>query len=402
MARRNVIHMAIDFSKAESVMREALGRVFPAAQIQVRWRGETILWRAYGWLDPEAQQQPTQLDTLFDLASVTKLFVITAFMTLVEEGRIALDQPVCTVLPEFEGPRPIRAYDNPLEPGKLVDIVPPTQETADAGRVTFRHLLAHNSGLPAWRPLYKAGSPEAARRLALTTYFSYPSSARAVYSDIGLILLGMSIERLTGLTLDQAVHQRVAVPLGLTHTGYLPIGRTHDLTCAPTEVCAWRNRRIVGQVHDENAAGLGGVAGHAGIFSTAKDTATLGQMYLDCLGADLDRPKPDALGRPPGAPRLRSDTVAEMARLHAIDGTTQRGLGFALWCPDPEASGNPFSQRAFGHTGFTGTSLWMDPQRALVVACLTNRVYYGRNAGGIIGFRAALHRAIVAAVDEQP
>ena len=383
--------MTIDLSHAEATVQEALGRVFPAAQVELRHHGEVILSRAYGWLDPETQQQPTQLDTLFDMASVTKLFVVTVFMELIEEGKVALDQPVRTILPEFDGPRPIRAYDDPLRPGALVEIVPPTLETADAGRVTFRNLLAHNSGLPAWRPLYKEGTPPAAKQVALTSYFSYPTGARAIYSDIGLILLGLSIERLTGLSLDLAVMQRVSKPLDLTHTGYLPLSgaRTENRTLpseiiniAPTEVCAWRNRRIVGEVHDENAAGLDGVAGHAGLFSTAPDTAALGQMYLER-----------------GEPLLHGETVAEMTRLQAQDGTTRRGLGFALWCSDPEASGNPFSQRAFGHTGFTGTSLWIDPQRRLVVACLTNRVYYGRNADGIIKFRVALHHAIVKAID---
>jgi CubicO group peptidase (beta-lactamase class C family) len=215
---------------------------------------------------------------------------------------------------------------------------------------------------------------------------------RAIYSDIGLILLGMSIERLTGLVLGQVVHQCVAIPLELKHTSYRPISTlrvqspaldTQYLipSIAPTELCAWRNRRIVGEVHDENAAALGGVAGHAGIFSTAADTARLGQMYLDR-----------------GAPLLSAGTVAEMTRVQAEDGMTRRGLGFALWCADPEASGNPFSPQAFGHTGFTGTSLWIDPERDLVVACLTNRVYYGRNADGILAFRVALHRAIVEAL----
>ena len=197
--------MTIDLSHAEATVQEALGRVFPAAQVEVRHHGEVSLSRAYGWLDPETQRQPTRLDTLFDMASVTKLFVVTVFMALVEEGKVALDQPVRTILPEFDGPRPIRAYDDPLRPGALVEIVPPTLETADAGRVTFRNLLAHNSGLPAWRPLYKEGTPAAAKQVALTSFFSYPTGTRAIYSDIGLILLGLSIERLTGLSLDQVV-----------------------------------------------------------------------------------------------------------------------------------------------------------------------------------------------------
>jgi len=386
--------LTMNLSQAETIVHDALDEVFPAAQLVVRWRGDMVLERAYGWLDPDTRQHPTQPDTLFDLASVTKLFVVTTFMTLVEENRVALDQPVRTVLPEFDGLRPIQPYDHPLQPGATVEIVPPTDEKMDAGRVTFRHLLSHNSGLPAWRPLYKQGSPEAARQLALTTYFSYPIGARAIYSDLGLILLGLSIERLANLPLDQVVYARVTSPLRLSQTRYLPISSTQSaiqnqkskIALAPTELCAWRGRRIVGEVHDENAAGLGGVAGHAGLFSNAADLATLGQMYLEG-----------------GRPLLRADTVAEMTRLQAQDGTTRRGLGFALWCADPEASSNPFSPRAFGHTGFTGTALWIDPERELVVACLTNRVYYGRDAtaprGGILAFRVALHRDIVKAVD---
>ncbi|MGC8781739.1 MAG: serine hydrolase domain-containing protein, partial [Anaerolineae bacterium] len=360
---------------AEAVVRAALGRVFPAAQVEVRQAGAVLWSAAYGWLDPETRTQPTTTDTLFDLASVTKLFVVTAFMTLVEEGRVGLDQPVATVLPEFSGARPIRPYDDPLRPGELVSVTwatdaAPAAMTVDAGRVTFRHLLTHTSGLPAWRPLYREGSAEAARRAVLETYFSYPIAARVIYSDIGLILLGMAIERLTGLPLDAVVAQRVTDRLGLAATRYVRIGASADrqvgaaiCRIAPTEFCAWRGRRIVGEVHDENAAGLGGVAGHAGLFSTASELAAFGEMFL------ADRQIGESTWRPP---LLSPSTIAEMTRLQAQDGATRRGLGFALWSADPEASGNPFSERAFGHTGFTGTSLWIDPARELVVAVCTN------------------------------
>ena len=143
-------------------------------------------------------------------------------MTLVEEDVVDLDQPVATVLPDFSGQRPIRPYDDPLRPGATVagGLGGRAAATVDAGRVTFRHLLTHTSGLPAWRPLYKDGSPEAARRVALTTSFSYPTGARIIYSDIGLILIGMAIESLTGLALDEAVKQRVTEPLGLVDTRF--------------------------------------------------------------------------------------------------------------------------------------------------------------------------------------
>jgi CubicO group peptidase (beta-lactamase class C family) len=177
------------------------------------------------------------------------------------------------------------------------------------------------------------------------------------------------------------VAERVTEPAGLERTHYLPIGPgwAPADNVAPTELCAWRGRRVAGEVHDENAASLGGVAGHAGLFSTAADVAAFGQIFLDG-----------------GQPLLRADTVAEMTKPQHED----RGLGFALWSPDPTASGHPFSTRAFGHTGFTGTSLWIDPERELVVALLTNEVYHGRANRRIGALRSALHRAVVAAVDQ--
>ncbi len=402
--------------RVEEVMRHGLGVVFPAAQLEISQAvlksatgddSRAATWQTpfsgvYGWLDPDLRQRPTRADTLFDLASLTKLFVVATFITLVEEGAVALDQPVREVLPEFSGPRPIGPYEDPLVPGRLVTVEPALEDSpgsgsekavVDASQVTFRHLLAHNSGLPAWRPLFRAGSPEAGRAMALGTHFSYRMGSRVIYSDIGLILLGLAIQRLAHQRLDEVVRRRVTAPLGLKSTRYLPItqggphpARSPELdrsgSVAPTEECSWRGRRLVGEVHDENAAGLGGVAGHAGLFGTAAEVAVLGQMFL--AG---------------GPPLLRPQTVEEMTRLQAEDGAVRRGLGFTLWSADPDSSGNLLGPGAYGHTGFTGTSLWIDPNRALVVACLTNRVYYGREPGGIQAFRVALHRAIVEAID---
>jgi CubicO group peptidase (beta-lactamase class C family) len=374
----------IDFSPAEAVIQAAVPDLCPAAQIVVRRQGGEVFSGTYGWLDPETRRREVSRDSRFDLASVTKLFVVTTFMTLVEEGRVALDQPVSTVLPEVSGLRPVQPYEDPLTPGAFVHVVPDAPPV-DMGCITFRHLLAHSSGLPAWRPLFRQGSRDAALRMALSTPPAYPTGTHTIYSDIGLILLGLAVEHLAGAALDQAVHLRVTGPLGLAHTGYLPIGTVQaepPANVAPTEICAWRKRRIVGEVHDENAAALGGVAGHAGLFSNAADVARFGQVFLDR-----------------GRPLLGSATVAEMAREQAAEGTIRRGLGFALWSPDPEASGSPFSASAFGHTGFTGTSLWIDPERSLVVALLTNDVYHGRAGRRIGALRVAVHRAIVAAVD---
>ncbi len=373
----------MDLSNAHTILQNAVGVITPAAQLVVRSHEDVVFSEAFGWLDPETCAHPTQRDTLFDMASVSKLFTVTAFMTLVEEGCVALDTPVSAVVPEFSGLRPIQPYEDPLSPGGMVD-VSENSGFVDAGRVTFHDLLIHTSGLPAWRPLYREPSADAARQIALNTFFSYSTGTQVVYSDIGLILLGMAVERLTGQSLDVAVSDRVTVPLGLRNTRYFPISSVESVqsveNVAPTEFCAWRGRRVVGAVHDENAYRLGGVAGHAGLFSTAEDIAAFGQMFL---------------GDHKGSPLLSSATVDAMTRCYTDGLGTRRGLGFALWLPDPEASSNPFSQRAFGHTGFTGTCLWMDPERDLVVALLTNEVYNGRKNRGIAGLRVAVHRAIV-------
>lgn len=379
----------VDFSGVETVLAGMVPVVTPALQLVVRHRGEVCFARAYGWLDPETREQPTQLTSRFDLASVTKLFVTTAFMRLVEQGAVALDQSVADLFPEFREERPIQPYEDPLQTGNFVTIEPTegagTGGTVNGSEVTFRHLLTHTAGLPAWRPLFRQPDRAAARQMARQTFFSAPVGKHVVYSDIGLILLGMAVEELTGHALDEAVAAFVLDPLGLAQTCYLPIGgaRSDPATVAPTEACAWRQRRVLAEVHDENAAQLGGVSGHAGLFSTAGDVARFGQLFLDG-----------------GTPLLHPATVEEMRRQQVQYGETARGLGFLLWSADPMASSHPFSRHAFGHTGFTGTSLWMDPERVLVVALLTNEVYHGRQNRRIAQLRVDVHRAVVAAIDE--
>ena len=366
-----------NFFTLQQMMSDSAGRVFPAAQLVVRQYGVVIYSGVFGWADPAERLAPITASTLFDLASLTKLFTVTAFMRLVEAGAVALDQPVCTILPAFSGRRPIRPYEDPLSPGAFVTVGEDDGQV-DAGAVTFRQLLCHSAGLPAWRPLFRQPNAEAARRMAVESFFSYQPQQHVVYSDIGLILLGMAVEALSGLPLDGALAQLVMQPLGLHETHFLPLGEPSALAAAPTEFCAWRQRRVKAEVHDENAWALGGVSGHAGLFSTAGDVARVGQLYLDG-----------------GAPLLQPASVAEMTRVQSQEGSTRRGLGFALWSPDPEASGNPFSPQAFGHTGFTGTSLWIDPQADLVVALLTNEVYYGRINRNIMPLRVAVHRAVL-------
>ncbi len=370
------------FRPVEEMIQRYIGAGIPAVQLVVRHRGETVYHGAFGVLDPEHPGAATTASSRFDMASVSKLFTSTAFMRLVGRGAVALDQPVCTVLPAFSGIRPVQAYEDPLSPGGMVT-VDANGGQVDASTITFRHLLTHSSGLPAWRPLFRQGDGEQAKTMALSTFFSYQPGADTVYSDLGLILIGMAVETLSGLRLDKAVKQLVLDPLCLKNTGYIPIDEPHTADgFAATEYCAWRGRRVIGEVHDENAWRMNGVAGHAGIFSNAADLATFGQVFLDG-----------------GALLLDADLVRQMTSLQFEKGDLRRGLGFQLRSPDIESSGYVFSDSAFGHTGFTGTSLWVDPQRGAVVALLSNEVYRGRKDRIILHFRVDVHTRIVRALD---
>jgi CubicO group peptidase (beta-lactamase class C family) len=213
--------------------------------------------------------------------------------------------------------------------------------------------------------------------------FAYPPGARVVYSDLGFILLGEAIARLAGAPLEVYLQRAVLEPLGLPRTTYNPLSNGFSPEeIVPTEFCAWRHRRCMGEVHDENSASLGGVAGHAGLFSTAAEVAALGQLYLDG-------------GVYKGVRLLAPETVAEMVRVQVGGDEDPRGLGWHQRSADYASSGHGFSPRSFGHTGFTGTSLWVDPDRELVVALLTNRVYYGRDPQPIMDLRPRLHDAVI-------
>ncbi len=384
--------MGGSFEALERVLKEAVPGTVPALLCRVERGGVCIYAGAFGWLDPGECTRPVQTDTLFDLASVTKLFTSTAFLHLVDDGLVALDQPLADVLPEFGGARPVGGAEDPLAKTPLLGDPRRAGEQVDAGRVTFRHLLTHTSGLPAWRSVYaQCGPPpllpladdelDARQRAALTALVAYPFVAQPgesyLYSDIGLLLLGYAVARLSGLgRLDRAIAALVTEPLGM-EAHFCPTQEERP-RIAPTEQCAWRERRLLGEVHDENAAGLGGVAGHAGLFATAADVCRLGRLFLTGGEGLL-------------APGLVAESIREQ---HAGPDGIRRGLGWQLRSdPNPTCS-TAFSPASFGHTGFTGTSLWCDPARDLCVALLTNRVYHGRDAAGIIALRPRVHATI--------
>jgi CubicO group peptidase (beta-lactamase class C family) len=389
-------------ARVDGVMQAGVDSAFPAAALLVARHGGVVFQRAYGYLDPQTRRRATTVDDRFDLASLTKLFTTTAFMRLVDRGEVRMDTPVCDLLPELRGQRRIGITEDPLSKTTVAADPAYAGQTVDTCRITFWHLLTHTSGLAAWRSLYRENGAEDTvprphqvpaaqrqRRLAaiLTRYdLAYPPGARIVYSDLGLILLGEAIARLAGSSLEAAVRALVLEPLGLDRTTYNPLA--HGVPASdvvPTELCRWRRRRCVGEVHDENAASLGGVAGHAGLFSTAWEVAVLGQLYLNG-------------GIYGGARLLDARTVAEMTRVQVNMDDNPRGLGWLQRSHGYSSSGHLFGPHSFGHTGFTGTSLWIDPGQGLLVALLTNRVYYGRDPAGIQDFRPRLHDAVVEAL----
>ncbi len=388
----------------DAVVQAHLERTFPACSICVIQHGERLLERAWGWLDPEVQTLPAQPGTLFDFASLTKLFTTTALLGLLGTHGLTIETPLADILPEFTVINP-RSIDGGQDPHSKQHLPTPEDRmghTVDARTVTMRHLLTHTSGLPPWRDVYNAAGPapsppdepesvprEVRWTNALTALVQYPSVAKpdgvVRYSDIGLMLLGEAVARLHGSgDLEPAVQAQVLNALVTRLICFNPVRNGHfsHAETAPTEDDpVWRKRRVWGEVHDENACGVGGVAGHAGLFGTAGALAEFGARWLV---------EPEPFGVP--AP-LREAAIREQA---VTDGT-RRGLGFALKASEDSMAGDRLGPRSFGHSGFTGTTLWIDPDAELVIATLTNSVYFGRHSAAYAqthGFRRALHDVI--------
>jgi CubicO group peptidase (beta-lactamase class C family) len=302
--------------------------------------------------------------TVWDLASLTKVIGTTsAILQLVAEGRVELDQPATRYLPRWTAPR--------------------------ASEVTIRHLLSHSAGLPAWRPLYKeAWSAEEAIAQVYATGPDTTPGYRYVYSDLGFILLGEVVREVAGMPLDSYLLSRVFLPAGMRETRFLPSPLWRSRT-APTEIDPWRQRQLRGEVHDENAFQLGQVAGHAGLFTTGRDLTRFAQLLLrggwltDASGARLD---------------ILPEATLLTFRQRQPFGGAHRALGWET-PTGTNSAGQRLSDEAFGHTGFTGTSLWVDPGRDVFVLLLTNRVNPTRQRTGIGRVRPALADAVVAALE---
>jgi CubicO group peptidase (beta-lactamase class C family) len=330
--------------------------------IAASWPGGHHIYGA-GHLGDGAADRPDR-HTQYDLASLTKVVgLTTVLMFAVDEGRIDLDAPIQAYVPPFQG--------------------------AGKERVTVRMLLAHASGLPAWRPLYReTANRAAALALVDTTPLEAPPGTRVTYSDLDAILLGQAAESVYGERLDSLLARRLFRPLGMTHTGYLRMA-TDVPNVAPTELDPYRGRMIRAQVHDENSWRMDGVSGHAGLFSTAADLLTFGDWWLEQrVGGSA--------GRRVG-PVVRAETVTEFARRQELPTGSARALGWET--PTPDNTGSALlSPGSVGHTGFTGTSLWIDPARGVVIVVLANRVHPTRANERFAGVRRGAGDLVLAAL----
>jgi len=357
------------FSSAFSIIETAIAdRVFPGSSIAVTHRGRLVALKAFERFTYDSHSTRVAPDTLFDVASVSKVVATTTVaMVLYQRGLLDLEAPVTGIVPEF-------ARDG------------------DARRraVTLRMLLAHSSGLPAYEKLFlKARAREELLRAAFTTPLVAEPGSRAEYSDIGFIVLGEALERVAVETLDRFCQREVFGPLGMGQTTYNPPLEARAQIPPTQDDRMFRKRIIQGEVQDENASVLGGVAGHAGVFSSAGDLALFAHAMLGS-----------------GLPILRPETVSLFTRREAAPAPTSRASSRALGWDTPSSpsqSGKYFSAHAYGHLGYTGTSLWIDPARELSVVLLTNRTWPDSSnqvsSQAIKRVRPKFHDAVVEALD---
>ncbi|MFQ5851513.1 MAG: serine hydrolase domain-containing protein [Candidatus Binatia bacterium] len=370
----------MDFGLVEASLKEAVAQgVFPGVVVLVAKGDEVAYLRAFGFRSLFPEKRPMQPDTIFDLASLTKpLATTTAIMLLIRDRKIQLDDRVTQFVPNFG------AF------GKIT--------------VTLRHLLAHCSGLPAWKPYYEeiaekeklgevgfVGSRAAKSyvfdRIHQEKLIASPGT-RILYSDLGFMLLGEIVEEVSGQTLDRYCQDKIFHPMGLQSTSFVDLTQLGTRRIRPvpemiasTEACPWRKKILCGEVHDENAFAMGGVTGHAGLFSSARDIHVfLSRIRLCYEGLD---------------PFLPAGVVREFfTRVDTVEGSTY-ALGWDTPASASSSSGGRFSHHSVGHLGFTGVSLWWDLERHCHIILLTNRIHPLRGNDKIQEFRPYLHDLIM-------
>lgn len=342
---------------------------FPGAVLVVGYEGQLVFEEAVGDASQRPVPRPMTLDTVFDLASLTKpIATTTALMWLVETRKVSLDTPIRTYLPDCR--------------------------QADYNTPSVRQLLAHCAGFPAWRPYYRTIDPFLAQRhrkervyqAIHTEPLTASPGTTMCYSDLGFILLGELVETIVGMALDEFCARAIFQPLGLTGMRFIDLARPRplELPFASTEDCPWRKHVLHGEVHDENAWSMGGVAGHAGLFATGREVWRFAEALLGGLRAH---------------PWLVSmATLQAFVQRQSMPRGSTWALGWDTPTPGRSTSGRFFSSGAIGHLGFTGTSLWIDPQKHVSVVLLTNRIHPSRQREGIRTFRPAIHDAVMEAL----
>ncbi len=345
----------MDFTKLHNILDDLTQRqTIPAISVAVGRGGVIEYAEAYGKVYETGK--PITTDTRFDIASLTKIFSGICFMKLVEHGIVKLHDPIHLFFPELNGVFPIE------KDGKTIG-------TCDASKITWFHALTHTTGMGWTRPKTRPSLPNLDKGFDDIFHlpFAYKTGEQVVYSDIPLILMGKAMEIATNTKLDALVASHLIEPLNLKNTGYLRITQSVSpitQNIAPTEYDdVYRNRRIWGQVHDENTYLLDGVSAHAGIFSTAEDMCKLGMHFGSCLNTN-------------GI--IQSDTARLMIQEHASMDGDRKGLMWKLCCLQENAYTRSLSPRAYGHEGFTGCFLWSDPDSDLTIVLLSNDVYNGR------------------------
>lgn len=351
--------------RAFQVVQDAVGDgegLIPGAVAAVVRNGVVIGPRAWGWASRVPERIAATPNTIFDMASLTKVTATTpSIMILVERGKMRLDDPVALFVPEFG--------------------------TGGKQDITIRHLMTHTSGLPAHIKYWELGIT--GERIIdcicnLELGAGSKPGIRVEYSDLGFIMLGEIVRRITGLNIKEFAEQEVFKPLGMTSTCFLP-PESLKYRIAATEFREDLGQVVWGKVHDENCYALGGIAGHAGLFSTAFDVTRYALMWL-------------GLGRL-GETRILGKKTVEATIKEQVDLEERRALGWQLRARTFSSGGDFMSDRAFGHTGFTGTSLWCDPEEDLAVVLLTNRVHAGREGNAHIRLRPRFANAVCAAID---
>jgi serine-type D-Ala-D-Ala carboxypeptidase len=355
-------HQDAQFASAFLILHEAIAqRAFPAASVAITQNGQLVALKALGGFrhDPDSPRSiPT---TLFDLASLTKVVAATTMaMILYERGMLDLDAPVSAIVPEF-------LTDEPKDPRRR--------------EVILRMLLVHSSGLPAYEKLFlKAQTRDELLHAVFTLPLAAHPAARAEYSDIGFILLGIALERIADESLDRFCQREIFAPLAMANTTFNPPAELRAKIPPTADDRTFRHKVIQGEVQDENAFILGGIAPHAGLFSTARDLAQFAHVMLNG-----------------GRPILRPETVALFTRREPAPAGTSRALGWDT--PSmPSQSGKYFSPASFGHLGYTGTSLWIDPERQVSITLLTSRTWPDCSNQAIKLVRPKFHDAVMEAL----